>query len=142
MVPCQPTYGAVPMSPDDPGHSVTAWIAGLKNGDQDAASPLWERYFHQLAKVARVRLGNTSKRSFDDEDVALSVLDSVCRGAAEGKFRQLSDRHELWLLLLAITRQKSIDRLRAAGAQKRGAGLERGESVFGDQDALGLQAIV
>jgi DNA-directed RNA polymerase specialized sigma24 family protein len=126
----------------DADRSVTAWLTGLRRGESQAAHQLWERYFDELTRVARRRLASTPKRAFDEEDVALSVLDTVCRGAAEGRFKELSDRHDMWLLLLAITRQKAVDRIRAGQAQKRGGGLERGESVFADQSGAGLEAVL
>ena len=38
------------------GHSVTGWLGELKEGDQAAAQPLWERYFSKLVVVARAKL--------------------------------------------------------------------------------------
>ena len=34
--------------------SVTRWIDLLKAGDPAAAQPLWQRYFEQLVRLARV----------------------------------------------------------------------------------------
>ena len=38
------------------GHSITGWLGNLKEGDQAAAQPLWERYFSKLVVVARAKL--------------------------------------------------------------------------------------
>ena len=35
------------------GGSITGWLGNLKEGDQAAAQPLWERYFSKLVVVAR-----------------------------------------------------------------------------------------
>ena len=40
----------------DEGHSITGWLGELKEGDQAAAQPLWERYFAKLVTVARAKL--------------------------------------------------------------------------------------
>jgi DNA-directed RNA polymerase specialized sigma24 family protein len=58
----------------------------------------------------------------DEEDVALSAFDSLCRGAARGNFTRLNNRHDLWPLLLTITAQKSVDRMRWERRQRRGGG--------------------
>jgi DNA-directed RNA polymerase specialized sigma24 family protein len=62
--------------------------------------------------------------------VALSALDSFCRGAQQGRFPQLSDRDDLWRLLVVITARKAIDLRQGEGRGKRGGGKVRGESVF------------
>ena len=36
--------------------SITGWLGDLKEGDQAAAQPLWERYFSKLVVVARAKL--------------------------------------------------------------------------------------
>ncbi len=100
--------------------SVTQWVAALKNGDQDAARRLWERYFEELVRLARQKLALEKRQVADEEDVALSVFDSLCKGAAAGRFTELAGREDLWYLLLSITKQKSIDHIRFYDRQKRG----------------------
>ncbi len=111
-------------------HSVTQWINGLKAGDEEAAQRLWERYFGQLVRLAGKKLKHTSRRRADEEDVALSAFDSLCRGAGQGKFPHLADREDLWRLLIVITARKACDHAMHEQRQKRGGGQVRGESVF------------
>jgi DNA-directed RNA polymerase specialized sigma24 family protein len=101
-------------------NSVSHWIAKLQKGDADAAQRLWDRYFEELVKFARERLGATPRQAKDEEDVALSVFDSFCRGAKAGRLADLKDRHELWWTLLAITRRKVVDQFRGNNRQKHG----------------------
>jgi DNA-directed RNA polymerase specialized sigma24 family protein len=102
--------------------SVSQWIEDLKQGDEDAAARLWERYFLKMVQAARQKLWRHNLAVADEEDVALSAFDSLCRGAAIGNFTELHDRHDLWPLLLTITAQKSIDRIRWENRQRRGGG--------------------
>lgn len=95
-------------------------MASLQKGDADAAQRLWDRYFEELVKFARERLGATPRQTEDEEDVALSVFDSFCRGAKAGRLAGLKDRHELWWTLLAITRRKVVDRFRDMNRQASG----------------------
>ncbi|MEQ8787640.1 MAG: ECF-type sigma factor [Pirellulaceae bacterium] len=123
-------------------HSVTQWLQDLQSGDEEAARRLWERYFEQLVQVARKRLGGAPRRIADEEDVALSAFDSLCRRAARGGFDEVADREGLWRLLIVMARQKAVDRIRSAMAQKRGGGEVRGESVFGPASAdMGIDQI-
>ena len=110
-------------------HSVSHWIAHLKDGKAEAARRLWERYAIRLVELARKRLGDAPKRLADEEDVAASVFYSVCRGAAAGRFQDINNRDELWWLLLAITKQKVVDHLRRELAQKRIGRRPEGNSV-------------
>ena len=114
--------------------SVTAWIAGLREGEDEAARQLWQRYFQRIVDLARRKLGDAPRRMADEEDIALDALDSLCRGAANGRFGELTDRSDLWRLLIAITTRKTLEQKRFNVRQKRGGGLVRGDSVFVKHD--------
>lgn len=116
------------------GDSVTAWIGDLKDGSDEATQKLWQRYFGQLVGLAARRLGSAPRRIADEEDVAVSVFESLCRGAAAGRFKQLQDRDDLWKLLTAIAGMKAVDQIRRQTAQKRGGTGVRGESIFEGAD--------
>ncbi len=131
--------------------SITCWLGDLKAGEEAAAGPLWERYFGRLVELARARL-RASRRAGtveDEEDAALSAFDSFCRGAAEGRFPRLSDRDDLWRLLVVITVRKVLAQIQRQAAQKRGGGHLVGEAallgldrIAGDEPSPELAAIV
>jgi DNA-directed RNA polymerase specialized sigma24 family protein len=112
------------------GRSVTEWLDRLKAGDGEAAQRLWERYFGRLVRLARQRLPAGRRRAADEEDVALSALDSLFRGAARGRFPALNDRRGLWPLLVTITARKVGKLARREHRLKRGGGAVRGESAL------------
>src|SRR5947199_4519184 len=85
---------------------ITHWIGELKAGNRDAAQPLWEHYFQRLVALARRRLRDTPRGAADEEDVALSVLDSFVHGAHCGAFPDLTDSDDLWQLLVVKTARK------------------------------------
>jgi DNA-directed RNA polymerase specialized sigma24 family protein len=66
----------------------------------------------------------------DEEDVALSAFNSLCNGAAKGRFPAVEDHQSLWGLLVFITAQKAADRIAYENRKKRGAGKVRGESAL------------
>src|SRR5262245_49834606 len=115
------------MSADLP---ITRWIDELKAGHAAAAQGLWEGYFLRLVGLARRKLQGLPRRAADEEDVALSAFASFCRGADQGRFPLLRDRHNLWPLLLKITARKAADLIRHDRRQKRGGGEVRGESAL------------
>lgn len=125
--------------------SETHWLNLLKAGDADAATPIWEKYFHRLLGLARKKLASGQRRIADEEDVAVSAFHSFCRGAAQGKFAQLEDRHDLWQVLALITNRKAVRQLQRERAQKRGGGAVRGESIFAGHadspDNVGIQHV-
>jgi DNA-directed RNA polymerase specialized sigma24 family protein len=118
-----------------PNDSVALWLHQLTAGDQGAARHLWERYFHRLVGLARKKLGNFPRRAADEEDVALSAFKSFCRGAEQGRFPELTDRDNLWPLLVVLTARKAGDLIAHQNRQKRGGGAIRGESGFHAPDA-------
>ena len=115
------------MTTDD---DVTRWLEGLARGDDLAIQRIWDRYSDQLMRLARRKLGDSSRRMADEEDVALSAFHSLCKAAAAGRFPRLDDRHDLWKLMVTITARKAAAQLRRSHRQKRGGGDVRGESVF------------
>ncbi len=133
----------------DEGGSVTCWLGHLKEGDQAAAQPLWERYFSRLVVVARGKLKKLRRTTADqdEEDAALSAFNSFCDGAARGRFPQLADRDDLWRLLVVITARKALAQAHREGRKKRGGGRVVDEAVLfghgsGDGDSLaGLERI-
>jgi RNA polymerase sigma factor (sigma-70 family) len=107
--------------------SVTRWLEELQAEERVAVQKLWERYYRKLVALARARLGQAPRRGADEEDVALSAFDSFIRGAEQGRFPQLKDRHDLWQILVMITRRKAIDLLVHEGRRVEGqAGFEDG----------------
>jgi DNA-directed RNA polymerase specialized sigma24 family protein len=113
--------------------SITAWIDQLRAGDRAAAQHLWQEYFHRLVDLARKKLRRAPRGMADEEDVALSALDSFIRGAEQDRFPQLADREDLWHLLLIITERKAIDLVNHERCDKRGGGNVRHEgSLAGD----------
>jgi DNA-directed RNA polymerase specialized sigma24 family protein len=111
----------------DAAGSVTRWIGPLKAGEVEAAQALWDRYFDGLVRLARTRLRDAPLAAADEEDVALSAIHCLCRGAVAGRFPQLADRDNLWRLLATIAAQKAIDLQRRETREKRGDGKTRGE---------------
>src|SRR5271156_301531 len=133
----------------DEGASITEWLGNLREGDQAAAQPLWERYFSKLVTVARTKLRRMRRTTADEdeEDAALSAFNSFCDGAARGKFPQLADRDDLWRLLVVITARKAMAQAHREGRKKRGGGRVVDEAVLfghglGDEGSLaGLERI-
>lgn len=124
---------------------ITRWLQGLAEGDDAAIGEIWGRYYERLVRLARQKLGEGHRRVADEEDVVLSAFHSLCRGAAEGRFPQLDNRHDLWKLLVTITARKAGAQLRRAYRHKRGGGAVRGESVFIKADAshqLGIDDVM
>jgi RNA polymerase sigma factor (sigma-70 family) len=113
------------------GHSsVTRWIVNLKAGDAEAAQRLWAGYFQRLVNLAQSHLGSVAHGAADEEDVAQSVFKSLCLGAARGKFAYLTDRNNLWALLVAMTANKAYELLRRENALKRGGGRVLDEAAL------------
>jgi DNA-directed RNA polymerase specialized sigma24 family protein len=114
------------MSPEG---SITHWIAEIKDGDSAGARGIWERYFPQLVRVARQRLNCRQDPVADEEDIALSVLESFFEGAQNNRFPNLRDRDGLWRLLSEMTRRKAIDYRRVP--KRRGNTTLRGPLAAG-----------
>jgi DNA-directed RNA polymerase specialized sigma24 family protein len=129
------------MSTENPG-TVTRWIGDLKSGGDRAAQHLWERYFDRLVHLARRKLQAVGYRGkvADEEDAALSAFKSFYKGVARGRFPLLSDRDNLWRLLVVLTLHKASDQAERERAVKRGGGKTMGESSRPGADEDGTRA--
>ncbi len=114
---------------------VTQWLSRLQRGDERATEAIWREYFEKMVRLAKRRLGDLPRRVADEEDVALSAMHSLFRGAEAGRFPRLADRDDLWKVLVTITVRKAIKLQRRHFADKRGGGLVQGESVLGVRDS-------
>ena len=117
------------MSSDD---SISGWIDEVKRGNPAGAEAIWQRCFPELVRFARDRLGGLPRRAADEEDVALSALDSFFRAAQRGRFPELAGRDALWRLILQMTARKATDFVRHEIRRARGGGQVIGESALGD----------
>jgi DNA-directed RNA polymerase specialized sigma24 family protein len=121
--------------------SISHWLDQLKEGNPAAAQPLWEGYFARLVGLARAKLQGTPRRAADEEDVALIAFDSFCRGVEAGRFPQLTDRHDLWQLLVVITARKAYDLAQHERRHKRGGGHVQDEAALAANDRGDVQIL-
>jgi DNA-directed RNA polymerase specialized sigma24 family protein len=125
--------------------SVTRWLRSLEAGENDgeAVDRLWRHYFDDLVRLARSRLRDAPRAVADEEDAALSALESFCKGASRGRYPRLGDRDDLWRLLVVITERKAFDQAQRERRQKRGGGRVLGtpDLVDADQGGRGIAGI-
>jgi DNA-directed RNA polymerase specialized sigma24 family protein len=113
--------------------SVTHWIGQVKEGGESVAEKeLWDHYFSRLAALASEKLRDLPPHLRDEEDLALSALNSFFTRAKQDGFPHLHDRTDLWQLLAKITVRKTFHQRRDAHTQKRGGGQVQGNSDFAE----------
>jgi DNA-directed RNA polymerase specialized sigma24 family protein len=113
-------------APDD----LSSSLGELLDKAPQEAEAIWSEFFPRMLKLAKAKLGGMQMRTFDEEDVALSAMNSFFRGKNDGRFDRLDSRDEMWRLLATITVRKVTAQRRKAMADQRGAGAIRGESIF------------
>lgn len=99
----------------------------FRDGDQDAAAELFERYVDKLVNLAQKRLSSQLGRRIDAEDVVQSAFRSFFRGTRDGRFH-LQSGQELWRLLAVMTVTKLKKQLEFHTAAKRDFQMERSPS--------------
>ena len=105
-------------------NNVSHWIDLVKYGDSAAANRIWQHYFKRLVQSVRRRLLGQNRAVTDKEDIVLSVFDSFYAAAEKGRFPDLSDREDLWQLLLRMSARKVVDKQRHDLRQRRGGDVE------------------
>ena len=104
--------------------NVSHWIDLVKTGDPEATNQLWQQYFDRLVRSVRARLQGQNRAVRDEEDIVVSVFDSFYDAAEKGRFPELSDRDDLWQLLLRIAARKVVDKRRHDLRQRRGGDIK------------------
>ena len=97
--------------------SITGWIRGSEAGDGQSQEMLWNHYFDRVVRLARSRMYAIQASVYDEEDAAVSALNSVFRGIRDNRFPDLHSRDNLWRLMILITHRKLIAQKRRQAAR-------------------------
>ncbi len=90
----------------------------MKDGDQDAAHVLYERYVQRVFGLVDAKLGAKLRASTDAEDIVQSVFRSMFHGVQEGNY-EVEPGSTLWNLLAVISLTKLRRRALHHHAQRR-----------------------
>lgn len=116
---------------------VTLWMRQLEEGQSEAAQPLWNHFCQRLMSLAEKRLSPKLRQTYDQEDAAVSAFHSLCRVISDRRQTDLSDRVNLWRLLVTITERKIANRVRDEHRDKRSLHRTISESCLVNSDADG-----
>lgn len=106
----------------------------FRDGDQNAAAQLFERYVGKLVGLARRHLNTQLGRRIDAEDVVQSAFRSFFRGTRDGRF-QIGPGQDLWRLLAVMTVTKLKKQVEFHTAAKRDFQLEQSPAPGQDSPA-------
>ncbi len=125
---------------------VSHWIELVKAGDSIAANRIWQHYFDRLVRAVRARLTGQNRAVSDEEDIVLSVFESFYNAAENGRFPDLSDRDDLWQLLMRMAARKVVDKRRHDLRQRRGGNvrlhsLDQTDENQSEEDGRVIEAI-
>ncbi len=98
-------------------------MASFRDGDDAAATALFERYFARLTALVRGRLGAKLRARVDADDVAMSAYRSFFVRAAAGQF-ELAETGDLWRLLARMALHKLSHQVERHTAEKRAVSQE------------------
>lgn len=114
--------------------TITLLLQQMKQGDRDALEELWKQYFERLTRVAHQKLLGAPRQVSDEEDVALSALNSFYRAVEENRFPKLENSGDLWQILVMLTHNKVVNLREYHRRQKRDVSRE----ASGNEDFLAL----
>ncbi len=116
-------------------HSISRYIDGLRDGDEQAAQKVWERFFERLMALANQKLKASPRKAMDEEDVVQQAFAEFFVQVRQGRFPKLDDRNDLWQILAMLVDRRAKDQIKRQNTQKAGGGRVRTESVFLVPDA-------
>src|SRR5579859_8077312 len=98
-------------------------MARLRDGDDRAATEVFQRYVNKLVALAHRQFDAVLRRKVDPEDVVQSAYKSFFLRYGQGKL-DVQDWRNLWGLLTMITLRKCLDRVEYHHAERRDARRE------------------
>lgn len=107
-------------------------LAAYRNGDETAATVLFERYYARLVGLARKKMGGLLRDVEESSDLAQSVFQSVFLRGRDCQI-QIGPQDSLWPLLVTITLNKIRNRAKYWGRKRRD---RRREVPLEDRDPL------
>lgn len=109
------------------GHDETINLfSNWKQGDEDAAFVMFERYVNRLTALARSRLSPKMQHRVDPDDIVQSAYRVFFDRASRNEF-SLQRTGDLWRLLAAITLKKVQAKVEFHQAQKRAVASDAGQ---------------
>jgi RNA polymerase sigma factor (sigma-70 family) len=101
------------------------FLSDLRGRDEAAAQRLFAEFAPRLIAVARRRLDRRLRSKVDPDDVALSVMRTVCLRLQQGQFR-LEGWDSLWGLMVRVALRKCARWAEHFGAHQRDVSREQG----------------
>lgn len=105
-------------------NSLTAVYHKVKEGDEEAATELWQACSCAMLSFADRHLRGVPQKMAGREDIAQEAFASFIKAARLGRFPDFKDRNDLWRLLFKITRDKAIDLRRYENRRKTTNGFD------------------
>jgi RNA polymerase sigma-70 factor, ECF subfamily len=102
-------------------------ILRLRNGDNDAAREIFDRYAARLLLLSRRRIGQRMNSRVDPEDVVQSVFRTFFARMKNDQF-EVEKKDDLFKLLVRITAHKTLRQIAHHRAAKRDPGQETRQS--------------
>jgi DNA-directed RNA polymerase specialized sigma24 family protein len=104
-------------------HSFSRFLTLLQTrNDSVAQQEIWQRSWPGLVRIVAKRLNRKYCAAADEEDVALSAMNSFFSGVRGNEFPRLEGSDDFWSLILTIAYRKASKHHRHEKAQKRGGG--------------------
>lgn len=118
------------------------WISALQQGNEQAAEQLWKDCFSKALRLAKKRMAGLRLRAVDEEDIAISAMNSFCNMAKKERENPIADLAELWKILATIINRKVGKERQRQYAGKRQEYRLAGESgvspAYADQGEVPL----
>jgi len=122
----------MPASPEE-----QALINLWRQGDEDAARQIVERYIDRLLLLARRRISQRLASRVDAEDIVQSVFRTFFHRVKDGQFT-FAEQDDLCKLLVRITLHKTLRQVAFHKAAKRDPGLETDQGEHHREQLMAL----
>ncbi|MGE0379181.1 MAG: RNA polymerase sigma factor [Planctomycetaceae bacterium] len=101
----------------------TDLVSRWRDGDQNAAKALYQRYVERLSGIVTAQLSDRLRARTDADDVLQSACRSFFRRVQDGQF-EFDEDDDVWKLLVTISLNKLRSQVRKHSAAKRNAAQE------------------
>lgn len=115
--------------------NMSRWPQKLSEGDEQAIEQLCHRYFQRLLRLALKKMSGLDKVIYSEEDIAMTVLRTVCIRLREGKIWVKTEESLRGALLKITLRKIKAERTRQRAKKRLPATSLCRESDFQQEDS-------
>ena len=115
-------------------------MARARENDEDAFGKLFDFYIGRLRLYLRNKLTSQDRAEGFEDDLASETMTTIWQGLTKGRFENVTNRVELWYVMMAVGNRRALNRRKYLRCKKRLVGIPGQLATFLKRDVEPIPA--